>query len=926
MIGQTIAHYTVLEKLGEGGMGVVYKARDTKLDRDVALKFLPDRTVASDQEKARFVQEAKAASALNHPNVCTIHDIQEHDGHLFIVMEHIDGQTLRERMATIGFRQAIEIGMQVADGLSAAHEKGIVHRDIKPENIMIRKDGIAQIMDFGLAKLRASNSKITRLTREGSTVGTAGYMSAEQVQGLDSDHRSDIFSLGVLLYELFTGRLPFNGVHETALAYEIVNVDPAPMSAFKPELEASLDAIVLECMEKDPNERTQSAKQVSVDLRRAKRESSRQRTSRITAARPIGAGPSGIGSRVSGFSMPAGAQGSGEWPAEYPGAVAHPAAPRSKTLLPWIVAGLFLLTTAGSLYFHFTNQPAPTPRRVTRSTILAPLKVNFNVVNGGHIAISPDGRTVAFVASDTTGRNSLWVRPVASMTAILFPGTNGATHPFWSADSRTVAFFASGKLKKIDAAGGPTLTICDAPDGRGGTWNREGVIVFSPDANSLLSKVSAAGGVPVSLSKVDSAVAVVNHRWPHFLPDGRHFIYTTQSTVGGLVDDSIKIATMDGALDTVLMIGNSNVEYASGHLLFHRQGMLMAQPFDTARLVFSGDAVPIAEELQYSNFRYRAIFSVSREGVLIYQAGAEQNGKIAILDGSGNTSQVLDFKNPVGGRFSNDGKRIALESRDEQVRGGDIWIRDIASGRDSRFTFDAAIDRAPFWSPGDDSIVFSSARGIRYDLYVKHTNGTDAEQLLLASDQDKYVSDWSRDGRTLAFTTTGNIKTKMDLWLLPLYGDRKPVTFLKTEFREGNGSFSPDGRWIAYMSDETSRWEVYVRALDGSAGKWQISIDGGVGAKWSGDGKSIFFQSLDRKAMAATVRVVNSAFVVDSIRTRFDYDSRSVIGGLSDISLDGRMVLARIGESRLTTPPITMVVNWEEELRKAAAATADADR
>ncbi len=287
MIGQTISHYKILEKLGEGGMGVVYKAEDTKLDRLVALKFLPRNVNASEQDKARFTQEAKAAAALNHPNVCSIIDIQDHEGQMFIIMEFVDGQTLRQKLESVSLKQAIDIGIQIADGLAAAHEKGIVHRDIKPENIMIRKDGIAQIMDFGLAKLRSGGSKVTRLTKEGSTVGTAGYMSPEQVQGQDTDHRSDIFSYGVLLYELLSGQLPFKGVHETALAYEIVNVDPAPMSAVKPEIDPNLDAIVLECLEKDPRERTQSIAQVGLDLKRFRRESSRQKQSRITAARPV---------------------------------------------------------------------------------------------------------------------------------------------------------------------------------------------------------------------------------------------------------------------------------------------------------------------------------------------------------------------------------------------------------------------------------------------------------------------------------------------------------------------------------------------------------------------------------------------------------------------------------------------------------------
>jgi serine/threonine protein kinase len=440
VIGQVVSHYKILDKLGEGGMGVVYRAEDTKLKRFVALKFLPPHLAASEGDKARFSQEAQAASALNHPNVCTIHDIQEYDGpggsrQMFIVMEFVEGKTLREARSTVTFKQAVDLGIQIAEGLSAAHEKGIVHRDIKPDNIMVRKDGIAQVMDFGLAKLAGG---VSRLTREGSTVGTAGYMSPEQVQGLEADHRSDIFSLGVLLYELLTGQMPFKGVHETALMYEIVNVDPAPMSSVKPEIDPSLDAVVLECLEKDPRDRYQSAAEVAKDLRKYKRESSRQRASRVSSVRPA-LQPSGIAPPTGGRDEAAFA------PA--------PVVKGNNRVAPWILSGILFLVAAAAIAYHLIAPPPPAEKPVMKSLIIPPSKTIFNMTNGGHIAVSPDGGSIAFVATDTNGIDRVCVRRIGSLTALALAGTEGAIYPFWSPDSRKIGFFSRGKLKNVEAAG-----------------------------------------------------------------------------------------------------------------------------------------------------------------------------------------------------------------------------------------------------------------------------------------------------------------------------------------------------------------------------------------------------------------------------------------------------------------------------------------
>lgn len=893
MIGQTISHYQILEKLGEGGMGVVYKAQDTKLDRLVALKFLPSHVSGSEQDKARFVQEAKAAAALNRPNICTIYGIEDNDGQMFIAMEFVEGDTLRAKGSNVPFKQAIEIGIQIADGLAAAHEKGIVHRDLKPENIMIQKDGRVKIMDFGLAKLKGASP----LTKAGSTVGTAGYMSPEQVQGLETDHRTDIFSLGVILYELLSGQSPFKGVHETALNYEIVNVEPDPISTVKPDIDPDLDVVVLDCMAKDVRDRCQSVAEVARDLRRFKRESSRARVSRVTAVRP-----------AQKFS-------------EVQPVERIPKKLLGRDQLPWAIATVvfFLLGYAvATIYFGEVTEV-----RVTRASILPPEKTTFVATGGGHIALSPDGRTIAFVARDSSGNAVLWVRSLNALSAQPLRGTEGAQYPFWSPDSRFLGFFAAGKLKKIEASGGPGQTICDAPEGRGGTWNRDGVIVFAAGFNAPLSRVSAAGGVPSLLRQLDSTRSEISHRWPHFLPDGHHFLYVSRTLVGGTGEgDAIYAGSLDSTMPhKVVVSASSNMAYAAGQLLFMREQALMSQPFDIDRLELMGEAVPVAEQVQYDPSFSRAVFSVSENGVLTYQTGLTSGGRQLVwFDRSGKVlgtvGKPAEYFTP---RLSPDGRRLAVDLFDPQSRNIDVWLCEITRNVWTRFTFDPGIDRDPAWSPDGSRIVFRSNRSGRFHLYQRASSGEGSEEILFESNDDKVPTSWSMDGRFLAYHTPGNPKTLADLWVLPLKAqeakdDRKPILFLQTDFNEVGSDISPDGRWIAYSSNESGRSHVYVRPFPGPGGKYQVSTTGGLRPRWRLDGKELFYLADDNKMMAAEVKAGGATFEVGQVRPLFQTHP-FLSGAAYDVTADGQRFLVNtiVGEE---SSPITLVVNWPEELKK----------
>ena len=906
MTGQTISHYKILEKLGEGGMGVVYKAHDTALDRDVALKFLPPQLSASAADKARFMQEAKAASALNHPNVCTIYAIEEHDHQLFIAMELVDGQTLRDLVRSnhgvpLPTKRAIDIGIQIADGLSAAHEKGIVHRDIKPENIMIRKDGIAQIMDFGLAKLRGN---VTRLTKAGSMVGTAGYMSPEQVQGHDADHRSDIFSFGVLLYELFTGQVPFRAAHETALMYEIVNVDAAPMSVLNAETGPELDHIVLECLEKEPSERCQSAAEISKDLKRFKRESDRARVSRIAPSRTAGH-------------------------AQVPPRSSEASEKRGGPPLGWILSLGILMIACAVLAFLYVRKNT-SERRTTRSSLLPPESKWFVSKGAGHFALSPDGSTLAFVARDSGGANVLWIRPLDGLASRPLSGTEGAQYPFWSYDGRMLGFFADGKLKKVEISGTPAQTICDGAWGRGGTWNQDGVIVFSPSPFAPLSRILASGGVSTTVTTLDTTTQENTHRWPLFLPDGKHFLYLGRTANNEA--DAIHLGSLDTTEhDKVILHASSNIAYSAGHLLYMRNHSLIAQPFDETRLELVGDAVPIADRVYYDPSFNRAIFSASVNGLLVYQQGvAGGSRQLVWYDRSGKRLAVASRAgDQLDLRLSPDGRRVATAQFDYQSRNYDIWIYDLTREVPTRFTFDPALHRLPIWSPDGLQIVFASNRKGRWRMYRKAASGAETEEVLHDSNVNEIATDWSSDGKDIVFFTTGDKRTNSDSWMLklpsgPAGGKPEAIPFLRTEFNEGQGAtFSPDGKWVAYQSDQSGKNQVYVRPLSGSGGEWQISTAGGSRPHWRRDGKEIFYLGEDGRITAAEIKINGAALELGAVHSLFKVDAVTNVGGISfldgsayDVSADGQRFLVNIFLEDTTPYPATLEVNWDEAMKK----------
>ncbi len=885
MVGQTISHYKILEKLGEGGMGVVYKAEDTKLKRTVALKFLPQHVSANETDKARFLLEAQAAAALNHPNICTIHSIEEHDRQTFIAMEFVDGQTLRQKRESISYKQAIDIGIQVADGLAAAHEKGIVHRDIKPENIMIRKDGIAQIMDFGLAKLRASGSKITRLTKEGSTVGTAGYMSPEQIQGQEADHRSDIFSFGVLLYELLTAQLPFIGEHETALAYEIVNVDAAPMSAVKPDIDPSLDAIVLECLEKDMNERTQSAKQVSIDLKRFKRESSRTRVSRTIMTRKFEAASS------RGLSDPTTEKKSyarNIWPA---------------------LAGMLALALVVSLWSPWRNgvsSPIPPTRFSLDLPPTAPLANTHNA-----LALSPDGKNLAYVDGNSF---QLYLRKMDQIDAAPISGTTNVGHASFSPDGQWIAFIRDNlQLMKISIFGGAAEKICDFDGGVFGiSWGSDNFIYYGI-INTGIYRIAANGGTPEAVTTLDTASGEVSHRYPQLFPDGKTLIYTVKQNQIISFDEALIVAQRIGSSDRrVLQRGGTYGRYLpTGHVVFVRGGTIYAAAMDVDKLELREPPVPVEEGGWMDPTSGSANIALSNTGTIAYVPSGPKSYKssLAWVDRKGKVEPLPDSaRGYATGAVSPDGLKLALSI---SAANDDIWVYHLARKTLTRLTFAGGNHESPLWSPDGKYVFYTAENGKFNEICRKPWDGSGAEERLSNGLNVESITSISPDGKLAVFSQKG------DIWILSLDEQRIPRPFTQSRAIEFDPRLSPDGRWLAYESNESGGSEIYVVPFPKQNGKWQVSTGGGFAPGWSRNGKELFY-GIGNRVMVVDI-VGQSSFDFSHPRKLFDVPPST---GLRDITPDGQRFLALVFPTEgVTLPKINIVLGWFDEVKRKLSGT-----
>ena len=874
-------------------MGEVYRARDVRLGRDVAVKVLPSSFATDPQRLARFEQEARAAAALNHPVILAVHDIGSHDGAPYIVSELLDGTTLRDRITgPMPIRKVLDYAVQLAHGLAAAHERAIVHRDLKPENVFITSDGRIKILDFGLAKLTQPETMASGVsvlptafaaapispdTLPGVVLGTLGYMSPEQVRGQNADHRTDIFAFGAILYEMVTGVRAFRGDTSADAMSAILAKDPPEISATDGRVPPGLARIVDRCLEKNASARFQSTRDLAFALE-ALTSQSEVRASQDSQA--------GTTQRVTG--------------------------PR-RLWVAWSVAALALVaaTVFAGLYARAGIPPAD---RTLRFQIPPP-----GVATAEMFTISPDGKAIAFVASKG-GPDQIWVRSLDALEPRPLSGTDGASYPFWSADGTYLGFFAQGKLKKIAAAGGPPQTLCDSPSGRGGTWNRNGVILFSAGPTSTILSVSDAGGMPSPVTMLTGG-ELDGHRFPKFLPDGVHFLYNAGSNKPERA--GVYVAALDGSPPARLLPDQTNAAYTIGddglgYLLFRRDETLMARRFEAETRSFAGDIFPVADQVPFTVNTGNAAFSVSDRGVLVYRTGdVTTNRELVWVDRSGkrlSTATKPGGYDGVGPAISPDGRTIAIG-----VRGGstsDIWLQDINRDVMTRFTFRPGVNRNPLWSPDGKRLIFAIQPISAYSagLYVKPASGGGTEQLLLQGGVNAFSLDWSSDGRWIVYQQQGQT-TGLDLWLLPLEGEHKPVSYLQTPFEEAAARFAPSSgppRWMAYQSNESGQEQVYVQSIPATGAKYQISTTGGEQPVWRGDGKELFYITPDRKMMAVSITLDQSA-EVSTPHELF------VNAGMSTFAVarDGERFLLNVpvGGDNAVVPPITVVVNWISALK-----------
>jgi Tol biopolymer transport system component len=832
--GTKLGPYELVSPLGAGGMGEVYKAADTRLNRTVAIKVLPSHLADDPERRHRFEREAQTIAALNHPHICTLYDVGRQGDIEFLVMEYLEGETLADRIrrGPLPLDEALTIGIAVADALEKAHGQGVTHRDLKPANIMLTTGGAgktgapqAKLLDFGLAKLQqqAEPSRspstpqppaaILNTTVPGMIIGTMQYMAPEQLEGAEADARTDIFAFGVVLFEMITGRKAFEGKSQPHLIAAILSVDPDPVSKLQPKSPPALDFLVKRCLTKDPEQRLQSATDLVWELH---------------------------------WIADGGTQA---------GALAPTAAGR-RSRARWVQMGIAVATLAVAVVAVPTllSGRSERPREATR--FLIPV-TDMPVAEA--VSISPDGKTIAYSAREAAA-TAVFVRPIDKEVPQKLAGTEGAGRLFWSPDSRWIGFFAAGKIKKVEAAGGPPQNICETPDVAGATWNASGDILFA--SSKGLQRVLAAGGEPATVAAASDA-----RQEPYFLPDGRHYLY-----VGGGSASAIYAGSIDAADSSRLVAAQSNAVYVEpGYLLYHREGTLYAQPFNPKKLVLSGEPIRVADRIPRGRAG-AAAFAASHTGTLLYR-NEPQSAPAASAAGAAGSVPLL-WIGPTGAKIedaggagawlgvdlSPDGKRAAAHRHEGE--GGDIWIFEAGNRTPSKFTFDAAQDNSmPIWSPDGKRIAFGSRRNGKWGLYLKDADNTRSEELLLESEWPAMPMSWSAD--RLVYWTS-DPKTGGDIWSVAAASgasERKPVVVLQTPADERNPQVSPDGKWIAYSSNETGRSEIYIRPFPEGAGKIQVSVDGGVYPRWRRDGKALYFLSLVSlgSLMASDIKVAGSS-------------------------------------------------------------------
>jgi serine/threonine protein kinase len=890
-IGTKLGPYEIQSPIGAGGMGEVYRARDTRLGRDVAIKILPEGFARDAERMARLRREAQVLASLNHPNIAAIYGFEDSGATHALVMELVEGPTLAERIkaGAIPLDEALPIAKQICEAVEYAHERGIIHRDLKPSNIKISSDGAAKVLDFGLAKAIEGDASATSVensptlsamaTRAGFLLGTAAYMSPEQARGKNADRRSDIWAFGVVLFEMLSATRLFVGETTSDTLAAVIRADPE-WNELPANTPPKIRELLQRCLKKDSRQRLQS-----------------MGDARIAIDETLSGAPDA-------------------------GTCAAPTDTHAKIRerIAWAAVALLTIVAAVSTIGYIARAPRPATAIV--SEISAPSNANFAF--GGDVSgppvLSPDGQRLAFSAIGSDGKQRLWVRPLDFATAQPLEGTEGATFPFWSPDSRSLGFFASGKLNRIDASGGPTLAIASASNGRGGSWGADGTILYTPDTISPIYGVPASGGTPEPVTKLNASLNETTHRWPQFLPDGKHFLFYAHGEISQ--NHATYAASLDGGAPKLLLRGNSSAVYTPpGYLLFVRQGTLMAQRFDVSNLRLAGDAVPLAENSAVDGIISRGIFTVSENGILAYQVG---NGwlrpaRLLWFDRSG--KQIAETGTPdyfTAASLSPDGRKLAAEIG-ERGTTLNIWVFDLARGIPTRLTFSPNTNAGPTWSPDGKTMAFLSDRSGKFHAYQKAADGTGSTMPLVVDDAQESFPSFSSDGRYLTFDRLAPTPgSHTEIWALPLFGDRKAFPVVQSsQFDVGEPALSPDGKWLAYISHETGLEEIYIVPFPKGTGKWEVSGGGGKWPRWRHDGKELFYFSLDNKLMSAEISQQGAGLVIGKVALLFP--TVAVVPSTHwpyDVSADGKKFVVATQSTQGTSEPLTLVMNWPALLKK----------